>query len=260
MLNFRSSFAPLYYITVSSSIPFQRVFREGIKQQNFQVDLGKFDFGPKIVRKKKKTPWFIVFMSLLTVAYQRGSGEFIRFTADHGGGDDGGDGYRHDGDGGGGSGGSPGLSFNQGMQQGEVTMQGGSLVSGYNRGDPEFRQMVSALTHVVSSGSDHRSTEWMQQSGYPMMSGFGHAPSSLSRFSSSPSSGPSGVGQKRGREEQETDNISSSHNLMQQQTTPRLFRTTLGHFVLPSQGDSSSGATTSLHHILKFSIKHVLHI
>ncbi|XP_027922540.1 ethylene-responsive transcription factor ABR1-like [Vigna unguiculata] len=179
-------------------------------------------------------------MSLLTVAYQRGSGEFIRFTADHGGGDDGGDGYRHDGDGGGGSGGSPGLSFNQGMQQGEVTMQGGSLVSGYNRGDPEFRQMVSALTHVVSSGSDHRSTEWMQQSGYPMMSGFGHAPSSLSRFSSSPSSGPSGVGQKRGREEQETDNISSSHNLMQQQTTPRLFRTTLGHFVLPSQGDSSS--------------------
>jgi len=54
MLNFRSSFAPLYYITVSSSIPFQRVFREGIKQQNFQVDLGKFDFGPKIVRKKKK--------------------------------------------------------------------------------------------------------------------------------------------------------------------------------------------------------------
>ncbi|XP_022642324.1 ethylene-responsive transcription factor ABR1-like isoform X2 [Vigna radiata var. radiata] len=100
--------------------------------------------------------------------------------------------------------------------------------------------MVSALTHVVSSGSDQRSTEWMQQSGYPMMSGFGHAPSlsRLSSFSSSPSPS-SGVGQKRGREEQET-NTSSSHNLMQQQTAPRLFRTTVPDFVLPSQGDSSS--------------------
>ncbi|BAU01996.1 hypothetical protein VIGAN_11139400 [Vigna angularis var. angularis] len=178
-------------------------------------------------------------MSLLTVAYQRGSGEFIRFTADDGG--EGEHGYGHDG----GSGGSAGFNFNQGMlqQQGEVTMQGGSLVSGYNRGDPELRQMVSALTHVVSSGSDQRSTEWMQQSGYPMMSGFAHAPSlsRLSSFSSSPSpsSGPSGVGQKRGREEQET-NTSSSHNLMQQQTAPRLFRTTLADFMLPSQGDSSS--------------------
>ncbi|ESW23979.1 hypothetical protein PHAVU_004G092100 [Phaseolus vulgaris] len=182
-------------------------------------------------------------MSLLTVAYQRGSGEFIQFTADHGGGDDGEHGY---GDGGGGSGsgggGSPGLNFNQGMQQqGEVAMQGGSLVSGYNRGDPELREMVSALTHVVSSGSGQRSTEWMQQSGYSMMSGFGHAPSlsRLSSFSSpSPTSGPSGVGQKRGREEQQT-NTSSSHNLMQQQSAPRLFRT-VGDFMLPSQGDSSS--------------------
>lgn len=193
-------------------------------------------------------------MSLLTVAYQRGSGEFIRFTADDGG--EGEYGHGH----GDGSGGSPGFNFNQGMQQqGEVTMQGGSLVSGYNRGDPELRQMVSALTHVVSSGSDQRSTEWMQQSGYPMMSGFGHAPSlsRLSSFSSSPPS--SGVGQKRGREEQET-NTSSSHNLMQQQTAPRLFRTTVPDFVLPSQGDSSSGATTSLHHILKLSMKHVFHI
>lgn len=81
----------------------------------------------------------------------------------------------------------------------------------------------------------------MQQSGYSMMSGFGHAPSlsRLSSFSSpSPTSGPSGVGQKRGREEQQT-NTSSSHNLMQQQSAPRLFRT-VGDFMLPSQGDSSS--------------------
>ncbi|CAJ1953173.1 unnamed protein product [Sphenostylis stenocarpa] len=184
-------------------------------------------------------------MSLLTVAYQRGSGEFIRFTADQRGGDGGGDGeydHGHDGDGGGGSGGSPGFNFHQVMQQqGEVTMQGGSLVSGYNRGDPELREMVSALTHVVSSGSGQRGTEWMQQSGYPMMSGFGHAPSlsRLSSFSSSsPSSGPSSVGQKRGRQEQET-NTSSSHNLMQQQSAPRLFRT-VGDFMVPSQGDSSS--------------------
>jgi len=196
-------------------------------------------------------------MSLLTVAYQRGSGEFIRFTADNGGGDDGGDGEY-----GGGSGGSSGFSLNQGMQQqGEVAMQGGSLVSGYNRGDPELREMVSALTHVVSSGSGPRSTEWMQQSGYSMMSGFGHAPSlsPLSSFSSpSPSSGPSGVGQKRGREEQDT-NSSSSHNLMQQQTAPRLFRT-VRDFMLPSQGDSSSGAITSLHHFLKLATQHVFNI
>ncbi|RDX59029.1 Ethylene-responsive transcription factor ERF112, partial [Mucuna pruriens] len=181
-------------------------------------------------------------MSLLTVAHQRGSGEFIRFTADSGGGSGNGDGeydygHGHD-EGGGGGGGSLGLNFNQLMQQGEVTMQGGSLVSGYNRGDPELREIVSALTHVVSSGSGQRSTDWIQQSGFPMMSGFGHAPSSLSRLSSFPSSSPSWVGHKRGREEEES---SSSHNLMQQpqQSAPRLFRT-IGDFMVPSQGDSSS--------------------
>ncbi|KAK7380518.1 hypothetical protein VNO78_33031 [Psophocarpus tetragonolobus] len=180
-------------------------------------------------------------MSLLTVAHQRGSGEFIRFTADHGG--DGGDGeygYEHDGDGGGG-GVSLGLNFSQVMQEGGVTMQGGSLVSGYNRGDPESREIVSALTHVVSSGSGQRSTEWIQQSGFPMMSGFGQ-PSSLSRLSSfSSPSATSWVGQKRGREEEES---SSSHNMMQQQqqqqqSAPRLFRN-IGDFTLPSQGDTSS--------------------
>ena len=44
----------------------------------------QFKFGPKIVRKK--TIVYIVFMSLLTVAHQRGSGEFMRFTESHGGG------------------------------------------------------------------------------------------------------------------------------------------------------------------------------
>ncbi|TKY46049.1 regulation of transcription [Spatholobus suberectus] len=180
-------------------------------------------------------------MSLLTVAHQRGSGEFIRFTADHGDGDgDGEHGYGHDDGAGGGVSQSLGFNFNQVMQQGEVTMQGASLVSGYNRGDPELREMVSALTHVVSSGSGQRSTEWVQQSGFPVMSGFGHA-SSLSRLSSfpspSPSSGPSWAGHKRGREEEES---SSSHNLMQQQpSAPRLFRS-VGDLMVPSQGDSSS--------------------
>lgn len=185
-------------------------------------------------------------MSLLTVAHQRGSGEFMRFTESHGGGGggdgDGEYGYGHDDGRGGGGGGSLGLNFNQVMQQGEVTMQGGSLVSGYNRGDPELREIVSALTHVVSSGSGQRSTEWTQQSGFPMMSA-----SSLSRLSafssSSPSSGASWVGHKRGREEEES---SSSHNMIQQQqqSAPRLFRN-IGDFMVPSQGDSSSGAITS---------------
>ncbi|KAH1151728.1 hypothetical protein GYH30_045293 [Glycine max] len=181
-------------------------------------------------------------MSLLTVAHQRGSGEFIRFTESHGGGGDdvSGDGEHGCGhDDGSGAGGSLGLNFNQVMQQGEVTMQGGSLVSGYNRGDPELREIVSALTHVVSSGSGQRSTEWTQQSGFPMMSA--SSLSRLSAFSSSspsPSSGASWVGHKRGREEEEN---STSHNLMQQQqqSAPRLFRN-IGDFMVPSQGDSSS--------------------
>ena len=58
----------------------------------------QFKFGPKIVRKK--TIVYIVFMSLLTVAHQRGSGEFMRFTESHGGGGggdgDGEYGYGHD--------------------------------------------------------------------------------------------------------------------------------------------------------------------
>nr|KYP36870.1 Ethylene-responsive transcription factor ERF114 family [Cajanus cajan] len=181
-------------------------------------------------------------MSLLTVAHQRGSGEFIRFTANRDG-DDGNSeyGYGHDGDGGddnnnSGVSESLGLNFNQVMQHGGVAMQGGSLASGYNRGDPEFREMVSALTHVVSSGSSQRNIE----SGYPMMSGFGYA-SSLSRFSSSSSPSPSWVGHKRGREEAQESG--SSHNLMQQQqqqqSATRLFRN-VGDFMVPSQGDSST--------------------
>ncbi|KAG5079425.1 hypothetical protein AAZX31_02G075500 [Glycine max] len=199
----------------------------------------QFKFGPKIVRKK--TIVYIVFMSLLTVAHQRGSGEFMRFTESHGGGGggdgDGEYGYGHDDGRGGGGGGSLGLNFNQVMQQGEVTTQGGTLVSGYNRGDPDLREMVSALTHVVvSSGSGQRSTEWIQQSGFPMMSA--SSLSCLSSFSSPSSSGASWVGHKRGREEEES---SSSHNMIQQQqqSAPRLFRN-IGDFMVPSQGDSSS--------------------
>ncbi|XP_027359373.1 ethylene-responsive transcription factor ABR1-like [Abrus precatorius] len=170
-------------------------------------------------------------MSLLTVAHQSGSGEYTRFTGRRGGGDDDEEyGYGHDGDGGGSSGVSESLGFsNQGVN-----------VSGYDV-DPELKEMVSALTHVVSSGPGQRnSTEWVQESGFPMMSGFGHA-SSLSRLSSFPSSSSSSaswVGHKRGREEEESG---SSHHLMQHQGAHRLFRS-IGDFMVPSQGDSSSVA------------------
>ncbi|KAK7315287.1 hypothetical protein VNO77_33826 [Canavalia gladiata] len=183
-------------------------------------------------------------MSLLTVAHQRGSSEFTRFTARRGG-DDGGDG-----------GGSSRMSesvglSNQVIQQDEMIMQGCSEVSGYN-GDSELKEMVSALTHVVSSGSGQRSSnEWIQGSSFPMMSSFGigHASSlsSLSSFSSPSPSSASWVGQKRGREEEESSS-SSHHHFIQQQhqhqhqqqgAPPRLFRT-IGDFLVPSQGESSS--------------------
>ncbi|KAL2334946.1 hypothetical protein Fmac_016159 [Flemingia macrophylla] len=178
-------------------------------------------------------------MSLLTVAHQRGSGEFIRFTADSDSDNHDGDyDYVHDGSSGSGVTESLGLNFNPVMQQSGVTVQGGSLVSGYNTVDPELSEMVSALTHVVSSGPGHRISE----SGYPMMSGYGHA-SQFSSSSPSPSSS-SWVGNKRGREE-EAEESGSSHNLMMQQqrlqSAPRLFRT-VGDFMVPSQGDSLSVA------------------
>lgn len=180
-------------------------------------------------------------MCLQTVAHQRGSGEFIRF----GGGGDGGDEEHASGHDGGSSGTSQSIGFNQMMEQGEVTMQGSSsMVSGYSRAR-EFTEMVSALTHVVS-GSGQRSSEWVQRSGFPMMSGFGHVSSSsphssLSSFtaSSSATSGPalvsgSWVGHKRGREEES----GASYQLMQQ-GAPRLFRN-IGDFRVPTQGESSS--------------------
>ncbi|XP_061353873.1 ethylene-responsive transcription factor ABR1-like [Gastrolobium bilobum] len=184
-------------------------------------------------------------MSLLTVAHQRGSGEFLKFTAQQGGGD-GGDGdeehpYGHDG---GSSGGSESQGLNQVIQQGEVAMQG-PMVSGYGRAR-ELNEMVSALTHVVS-GSGQSGAEWFQGSGFPLTSSFGHSSLTprLSSFSSSSSSTsglnlPSGswVGQKRGREEES----GASHQLIQQ-SVPRLFRN-IGDFWLPSQVESSSSSVT----------------
>ena len=184
---------------------------------------------------------------LTTVAQQKGSGEFIRFTAAQrrGGGDgDGGD-EEH----GGGDGGSISGPYQPlGVNQGEVAMQG----SGHNSAR-EFTEMVSALTHVVSSGSGGQSgTEWFSS---PVMSGFGHV-SSLSSFTSS--SGPalasgssSWVGHKRGREEQEMivggASSQSRHHLVQQAVPTRLFRNVGDFTVPPSQGESSSGAIALLY-------------
>lgn len=203
-------------------------------------------------------------MCLQTVAHQRGSGEFIRFGGGSGGGDDG-DEEHASGHDGGSSGTSQSLGFNQMMEQGEVAMQGSSsMVSGYSRAR-EFTEMVSALTHVVS-GSGQRSSEWVQRSGFPMMSGFGHVSSSsphssMSSFtSSSATSGPalvsgSWVGHKRGREEVS----GASYQLMQQPAPTRLFRN-IGDFRVPTQGESSSGAVANFISHTSSSIKHFLHI
>ncbi|CAL5185405.1 unnamed protein product [Lathyrus oleraceus] len=165
-------------------------------------------------------------MSLLTVAHQRGSGEFTGFTVKHDGGD-------HD------EGGNDGGNFNQ--------MQGGSsMVSGYN-GDRERNEMVSALTHAASSGSYQmgNNNEWIQRSGFPLISSFGNASSSSSSFYSSGSGSSSGlflpsgswIGHKREREEESSDS-----NQFITQTVPKLFRTVM----VPSQGqrESSSSSVT----------------
>lgn len=182
-------------------------------------------------------------MSLLTVAlaHQKGSSELLSFTAQHGGGGGGGDG---EGRTSGGSVESQSLGLNQAVvrRQGEATMQG-SMVSGYNR-TREQTEMISALTHVASGSGN----ELFQGSGFPMMSGFGQVSSSA--LSSGSVSG-SWVGNKRGREEEEESSV--SHQYMQQQTIPRLFRTTVGNFMVPPPGESSSGATpsSSIFHFIK---------
>ncbi|XP_028767952.1 ethylene-responsive transcription factor ERF110-like isoform X2 [Neltuma alba] len=100
----------------------------------------------------------------------------------------------------------------------------------------ELSAMVSALTHVVSSGSSgHRDTnEWLQGiSGFPMMSPFGHV-SSPRLSPSSSSSGPlmgsasgSWLGQKRGRQEEEE----------------AAFKAAIGDFAASSQNESASTVT-----------------
>ncbi|KAK7277405.1 hypothetical protein RIF29_18557 [Crotalaria pallida] len=168
-------------------------------------------------------------MCLPTVAHQRGSSEFIRFT----GGDGSGSGD------GGSSRTSESLGLNQMIEQGEVTMQSSSMVAGFSSRGREFTEMVSALTHVVSgsgsSGSGQRGTEWVQRSSdFPMMSGFGRYVSSSTPLSSGSAlvSG-SFVGHKRRREEESGASIQ-----LMQQAAPRHFRN-IGGF-RTQQGESSS--------------------
>ncbi|XP_058773385.1 ethylene-responsive transcription factor ABR1-like [Vicia villosa] len=147
-------------------------------------------------------------MSLLTVAHQRGSGEFTGFTVKRNGED-------HDGGG---------------------------------NDDRERNEMVSALTHVASSGSNQMSntnSEWIQRSSFPLMSSSGNASSSLSSFYSSGSGSGSGlfvpsgswIGHKRERDEESSDS-----NQFVTQNVPKLFRTVM----VPSQGqrESSSSSVT----------------
>lgn len=187
-------------------------------------------------------------MCLITVAHQRGSGKFVRFTAaEHGGDEEEEDGLRQDGIGGSGSSsGSRGLS--QPVQTGEVV--GAAAM-------PCF-PLVSAPTHMVSSGLGQAHTEWAQRSGFPLMSGFVHAsPPPLYSSTSgplfgsapSPASGSgsgSWIGHKRGREDDESRSGSgASSQLLQDVTT---LHRNIGDFRVPShshsqgQSSSSSGA------------------
>ncbi|WJX71122.1 hypothetical protein P8452_55150 [Trifolium repens] len=151
-------------------------------------------------------------MSLLTVAHQRDS---VQFTGDRDGGSDGGS-----------SSASQSLNFNQ--------MQSNSSM--VYSSDRELTQMVSALTHVSSSGSNQMSNnEWIQRSGFPNES-------SSSSYSSSSSSGfvmssGSWSGNKRGRDEES----SASNNHFLQQAVPKLFRTVM----VPSQGQGESSSSVT---------------
>lgn len=159
-------------------------------------------------------------MSLLTVAHQRSSGEFTGYTVKREGNDHDGGGSDHDGEARS-SNASQSLYFNQ-------------MVSGYN-GDRELSEMVSALTHVASSGSNQMSSnEWIQRSGFPLISSFGNDSSSSSYASSSWS------GQKRGRDEESSG--SSNQYITQAVVPPRLFRTVM----VPSQESSSSPSLSSV--------------
>lgn len=182
-------------------------------------------------------------MCFPTVAHQRGSSEFVKFTAEqHGGDEEAEDTSRQgDGDGSGSSGPSSSHQFQLvQQQQGKVAMPG---------------PQVSVPTQAH--------TEWVPRSGFPLMSRFvldHHGPSSPRLYSSSSSSssssvsGPllgfsatssasgSWVGHKRGRED-ETGAASSSQLL--QDVTLR----NIGDFRVPSQQSqpqsSSSGANDS---------------
>ncbi|KAI9098392.1 hypothetical protein K1719_025017 [Acacia pycnantha] len=83
------------------------------------------------------------------------------------------------------------------------------VVSGYGGRAGELSAMVSALTHVVSSGSSghnrYTNNEWLQGiSGFPMMSSSPRlSPSSSSSGPFMASASGSWVGQKRGRQEED---------------------------------------------------------
>ncbi|XP_061345125.1 ethylene-responsive transcription factor ABR1-like [Gastrolobium bilobum] len=175
-------------------------------------------------------------MCLLKVAHQRGSGEFVRFTAEHGGGDEEvEDTFGQD------DGPSQSLGFSEPVQQGEVASMPGHVVSGHTRAREMTAATVSAPPHVLSSGYGQTHREWVQRSGFPMMSGFMHVSSPRLSSSSSGSllgsgSGSSSwVGHKRGREDE--SGVGGSSQLIQDVT--RLY-TNIGDLGLPSQGQSSS--------------------
>lgn len=176
-------------------------------------------------------------MCFPTVAHQRGSSEFVKFTAEQHGGDEETEGSSRqgDGDGSGGSGSSGPSSSHQfqlvQQQQGKVAMPG---------------PQVSVPTQAH--------TEWVPRSGFPLMSRFvldHHGPSSSSSsvsgpllgFSATSSASGSWVGHKRGREE---TGAGSSSQLLQDVTAPNR---NIGDFRVPSQQSqpqsSSSGANDS---------------
>lgn len=238
-------------------------FSEGIINYQEKQTLGPSSSAIDSAKKKNKGG-FDYYMCLPTVAHQGGSGEFTRFTAEHGGDEEAEATFRQ---GGGGSGTSSSSSIGPppqpqplgfGEPSGGVAMQGGELTG-----------MVSELTQLVSGHAAN--TQWWghQGSGFPPMSGSVPFPSYSSPHDLSSSSGallgspsaasgsPSWVGHKRGREQEASGSGASSHELVQD--VSRLYGT-IGDFRVPSsqgQGESSSGAigllslnTNSLSHII----------
>ncbi|XP_054786253.1 ethylene-responsive transcription factor ABR1-like, partial [Prosopis cineraria] len=172
-----------------------------------------------------------IYICLLTVAHHRGSGEFVRFTAEQGGGEGNTD-HRQ----------SQSVRFNEAEELAITTTTAEPVepvVSGYGRAG-ELSAMVSALTHVVASGSSGQrdTNEWIQGiSGFPVMSSFGHvssprlSPSSSSSRTVMGSASGSWVRQKRGRQEEEE----------------AAYKAAIGDFAAPLQNESAlSSAVTEV--------------